>query len=105
MPDNPLVGHSVLAPTSTVNQCMHWQYLVFSDTARSICATQQIPQPSWSRCPQATLAAANVAAVLRKYPVASKPDVLKWVDGEFEAVPKAAPSIVNATDLGLEVQS
>lgn len=54
---------------------------------------------------QATLAAANVASVLQKYPVASSPDVLAWVDGEFNAIPKAAPSIVNAKDLSLEVQS
>ncbi len=54
---------------------------------------------------QATLAAANVASVLQKYPVANKPDVLPWVDGEFDAIPKAAPSIVNAEDLSLEIQS
>jgi glycerate dehydrogenase len=54
---------------------------------------------------QATLAAANVASVLKKCPVSTSPDVLAWVDGEYSAIPKAAPSIVNAKDLGLETQS
>ena len=53
-------------------------------------------------CVQATLAAANVASVLKQCPVSTSPDVLAWVDGEYSAIPKAAPSIVNAKDLGLE---
>lgn len=51
---------------------------------------------------QATLAAANVASVLKQCPVSTSPDVLAWVDGDYSAIPKAAPSIVNAKDLGLE---
>ena len=31
----------------------------------------------------------------------TKQDVLPFVDGPFESIPKAAPSIVNAKDLGL----
>ena len=31
----------------------------------------------------------------------SKPDVLAFVDGDFDAIPKASPSIVNAADLNL----
>lgn len=54
---------------------------------------------------QATLAAANVAGVLQNYPAYNKVDVLPFVDGAFDSVPKAAPSIVNAEDLGLEVMS
>ena len=50
---------------------------------------------------QATLAAANVAAHLQGFPVWTKPDVLPFVDGPFDAIPKAAPSIVNAKDLGI----
>lgn len=50
---------------------------------------------------QATLAAANVAAVLQGHPVWNKPDVLPFVDGPFDQIPKSAPSIVNAKELGL----
>ncbi|GAB4822543.1 hypothetical protein N2152v2_009589 [Parachlorella kessleri] len=55
----------------------------------------------WTRSGMATLAAANVAAILQGYPVWNKPDVLPFVDGPFEQIPQAAPSIVNAKDLGL----
>jgi len=50
---------------------------------------------------QATLAAANVAARLQDYPVWGKQDVLPFVDGPFDSIPKASPSIVNAADLQL----
>lgn len=59
----------------------------------------------WTRAGMASLAAANVASVLQKYPVYNKEDVLGFVDGEFENIPKAAPSIVNAKDLSLEIMS
>jgi hydroxypyruvate reductase 1 len=50
----------------------------------------------------ATLAAKNVAAILSGHPVWDQPnDVLTFVDGEFDAIPKAAPSIVNAKELNL----
>ena len=52
-------------------------------------------------CAQATLAAANVAARLQDLPVWGKSDVLPFVDGDFDAIPKASPSIVNAEDLKL----
>lgn len=52
---------------------------------------------------QATLAACNVAATLQGHPAWNKPDVLPFVDGPFEGIPKAAPSLVNAKELGLEV--
>ena len=52
--------------------------------------------------PQATLAACNVAATLQGYPAWNKPDVLPFVDGPFEDIPKAAPSLVNAKELGLK---
>lgn len=50
---------------------------------------------------QATLAAANVAATLQGFPAWTQPDVLPFVDGPFADIPKAAPSIVNAKELGL----
>lgn len=56
----------------------------------------------WTRAGMATLAAANVAGRLRGAPAFTGTDVLPWVDGPFEAVPAASPSIVNAKDLGLE---
>eukprot|EP00803_Ostreobium_quekettii_P007540 evm.model.scf_110EXC.8 EVM.evm.TU.scf_110EXC.8 scf_110EXC:140280-146754(-) len=55
----------------------------------------------WTRGGMATLAACNVAARLQGFPVWGKPDVLPFVDGPFEDIPKASPSIVNAADLKL----
>jgi hydroxypyruvate reductase 1 len=46
----------------------------------------------------ATLAAANVAALLQGYPAWNRPDVTPFLS---EQPPKAAPSIVNADDLGI----
>ena len=42
-----------------------------------------------------------MAACIKQYPVWSSPDMLPFVDGPFGDIPKAAPSIVNAQDLGL----
>jgi len=53
---------------------------------------------SWTRQGMATLAAANVAAILQGFPVWGGPDILPFLDG---VAPQAAPSIVNAADLGL----
>ncbi len=53
---------------------------------------------TWTRQGMATLAAANVAAILQGYPLWSEADVLPFLDGD---VPQFAPSIVNAQDLGL----
>ena len=50
---------------------------------------------------QATLAAANVAGRLQGFPVWSQQDVLPFVDGPFDSIPKASPSIVNAAELDL----
>jgi glycerate dehydrogenase len=49
----------------------------------------------------ATLAASNVAMRLAGHPVWNKDDISAFVDGDFAAIPKASPSIVNAKDLGL----
>lgn len=57
--------------------------------------------PPAATTPQATLAAANVAALLQGQPVYNGTDVLPWVDGPWEQLPAAAPSVVNAKDLGL----
>jgi hydroxypyruvate reductase 1 len=54
----------------------------------------------WTRESMATLAAANAAAILQGLPVWNRPDVLSFLS---EAPPAAAPSIVNAGDLGLPV--
>ncbi len=53
---------------------------------------------SWTRQGMATLAASNVAAILMGHPVWQKPDILPFLEGE---PPKAAPSILNAKDLGI----
>ena len=53
----------------------------------------------WTRQGMATLAASNVAAILRGWPVSNDPNrIPEFLDGK---APKAAPSIVNAGDLGL----
>jgi hydroxypyruvate reductase 1 len=53
---------------------------------------------SWTREGMATLAASNVAAILMGYPVWQKPDILPFLEGE---PPQAAPSILNAKELGI----
>ena len=52
----------------------------------------------WTRKAMATLAAANVVAVLNHWPVWGAADVRSFLT---DPAPKAAPSIVNAADLGL----
>jgi hydroxypyruvate reductase 1 len=53
----------------------------------------------WTRQGMATLAAANVAAVLQGLPTWKEADVLPFLEGDL---PPFAPSIVNAEALGLE---
>ena len=43
-----------------------------------------------------------MAATLQGYPAWTQADVLPFVDGPFEQIPKAAPSIVNAKELNLK---
>ncbi len=52
----------------------------------------------WTRQGMATLAAANVAAVLQNHPIWKEADVLSFLEGD---VPAFAPSIINAEALGL----
>ncbi len=53
----------------------------------------------WARQGMAILAASNVAAILRGWPVSTDPGgILEFVNG---TAPPAAPSIVNAKELGL----
>jgi hydroxypyruvate reductase 1 len=54
----------------------------------------------WTREGMATLAASNVAAVLRGQPVWREGDISPFFGNE---PPKAAPSIVNARELGMQV--
>jgi len=53
---------------------------------------------SWTRQGMATLAASNVAGLLMGYPVWNRPDILPFLE---DNPPQAAPSILNADDLGL----
>jgi glycerate dehydrogenase len=55
---------------------------------------------SWTRQGMATLAAANVVAILNQWPVWGSPEVRPFL---LDPAPHAAPSIVNAADLGLPV--
>ena len=53
----------------------------------------------WTREGMATLAASNVAATLRGWPISNDPKkILDFLEAD---APKAAPSIVNAGELGL----
>lgn len=52
----------------------------------------------WTRSGMATIAAVNVAGILQGYPVWNKPDVLMFLE---DNAPQAAPSILNAKELGL----
>jgi hydroxypyruvate reductase 1 len=52
----------------------------------------------WTREGMASLAACNVAGILNGYPVSTGSDVLPFLQG---VPPQAAPSIVNARELGL----
>ena len=53
---------------------------------------------SWTRQGMATLAAGNVAGVLMGLPVWGRPDILPFLTPD---PPKAAPSILNAEQLGI----
>lgn len=53
---------------------------------------------SWTRQGMATLAGCNVAGILMGYPAWNRPDILSFLDGDS---PKAAPSILNAEELGI----
>lgn len=56
----------------------------------------------WTRSGMATLAAANVAGVLSGHGAWGNPnDVTPFLEGPVASMPKAAPSIVNAKDVGL----
>jgi hydroxypyruvate reductase 1 len=52
----------------------------------------------WTREGMASLAAGNVAGILSGYPAWNRPDILSFLEGES---PQAAPSIVNANELGI----
>ena len=54
----------------------------------------------WTREGMATLAAGNVAAILRGHPVWQEGDILPFLG---DKPPKAAPSIVNAKELGIRI--
>jgi len=55
---------------------------------------------SWTRQGMATLAAANVAAILHNHPVWHSSDITPFLEGD---IPRAAPSILNAKELGIEI--
>jgi hydroxypyruvate reductase 1 len=54
----------------------------------------------WTRQGMATLAAANVAGILRGYPAWQREDVSPFLGAH---PPKAAPSIVNRGELGIPI--
>jgi len=56
----------------------------------------------WTRQGMATLAASNVAGLLSGYPAWNRPGITEFLKGES---PKAAPSILNAKELGIPLYS
>ena len=52
----------------------------------------------WTRQGMATLAGCNVAGILMGYPAWNRPDILSFLEGDS---PRAAPSILNAEELGI----
>jgi hydroxypyruvate reductase 1 len=52
----------------------------------------------WTRQGMATLAAANIAGLLMGYPAWQRPDITPFLEGD---PPKAAPSVLNAEELGI----
>ncbi len=52
----------------------------------------------WTRQGMATLAGCNVAGILMGYPAWNRPDILSFLEGDS---PNAAPSILNAEELGI----
>ncbi len=54
---------------------------------------------SWTRQGMATLAAANVAGILQGFPAWQRSDITPFLEGD---IPQAAPSILNAEDLGIQ---
>mmetsp|Transcript_970 Transcript_970/g.3018 ORF Transcript_970/g.3018 Transcript_970/m.3018 type:complete len:395 (-) Transcript_970:1588-2772(-) len=57
----------------------------------------------WTRRGMSALAAANVGAVVNGLPVWSSPNVMPFVGDSADTIPPAAPSIVNAKALGMEM--
>ena len=55
----------------------------------------------WTRSGMATLAACNVAARLQGHGVHDGHEMTPFVDGPFDQIPKASPSIVNAKELAI----
>lgn len=51
---------------------------------------------------QATLAAANVAACVNGLPAYNKQDITPYLEAPLNGIPAAAPSIVNAQDIGMK---
>lgn len=59
---------------------------------------------AWTREGMATLAAANVAAIVGRGKKAwNKSDVAPYLEGPVASIPPSAPSIVNAKEVGVEV--
>lgn len=49
----------------------------------------------WTRGGMATLAAQNISSFLQGHPGYDSPDMTPFVDGDFDSMPEACPSIVN----------
>jgi len=69
-----------------------------ADLANVVIVPHIASATQWTRQGMAILAAGNVAGIMRGYPAWNRPDILAFLG---EAPPLAAPSILNADDLGI----
>lgn len=73
-----------------------------SDCENAVIVPHIASATNWTREGMASLAAANVAGLLQGYPAWQRPDTSSFLAGE---APAAAPSIVNAKELNLNIYS
>jgi hydroxypyruvate reductase 1 len=72
-----------------------------SDCPNAVIVPHIASASMWTRSGMATLAAANVAGILQGFPAYNQQDILPYIDNPVASIPQAAPSIVNAKELGL----
>jgi phosphoglycerate dehydrogenase-like enzyme len=104
----PIVDEAALAAHCRANPGFHAGLDVFEHEPELAPGLAELPNvvavphigsaTSWTREGMATLAASNVAACLQGWPVWGRDDVTPFLGS---APPQAAPSIVNASELGL----
>jgi hydroxypyruvate reductase 1 len=105
----PVIDEAALVAHCTMNPDFKAGLDVFEDEPKMKPGLSLLPNvvvvphiasaTQWSREAMATLAASNVAGILHGWPVSTNPNRLPEFLGD--SPPEAAPSIVNARQLGL----